>query len=325
MHELTLEVSPNPHKQPKIAVFSGLKLATSTELSHRVLALIGDPAQWDGLPANTRDWLALQAEMSALPRPGTLVTESFRYDGRWHFALYGFAGRNALQTLGLLMTRTMEVAGLGPLGFLSTDYALLIWSVDPVTDPAPLLDRDGLREGLGAWLGGNAVMKRTFRNVAIVSGLIQRNMPGARRSGKQATFSSDILYDTLRRYDPDHLLLRVTATEAARGLVDFGRIEEMLDRSAELDHRMLDRVSPLAAPLMLEMGRVRIEGQGRMRLAEEEAEAMMRDAGLTLTDDPDLAAQAAGLDGMRAARPEPAAVPRRRSGGRRPRTVPLAR
>ena len=325
LHELTLEVSPNPHKQPKIAVFSGLKLATSTELSHRVLALIGDPAQWDGLPANTRDWLALQAEMSALPRPGTLVTESFRYDGRWHFALYGFAGRNALQTLGLLMTRTMEVAGLGPLGFLSTDYALLIWSVDPVTDPSPLLDRDGLREGLGAWLGGNAVMKRTFRNVAIVSGLIQRNMPGARRSGKQATFSSDILYDTLRRYDPDHLLLRVTATEAARGLVDFGRIEEMLDRSAELDHRMLDRVSPLAAPLMLEMGRVRIEGQGRMRLAEEEAEAMMRDAGLTLTDDPDLAAQAAGLDGMRAARPEPAATPRRRAGRGRPRTVPLAR
>ena len=301
-----------------------MKLATSTELSHRVLALIGDPAHWDALPPDTRDWLALQDGMSALPRPGTLVTESFRYDGRWHFALYGFAGRNALQTLGLLLTRTMEVAGLGPLGFLSTDYALLIWSVDPVTDPAPLLDREALREGLGAWLGDNAVMKRTFRNVAIVSGLIQRNMPGGRRTGKQATFSSDILYDTLRRYDPDHLLMRITAIEAGRGLVDFGRIEEMLDRSAALDHRMLDRVSPLAAPLMLEMGRVRIEGQGRMRLAEAEAEAMMRDAGLTLTDDPAGAAQAAGLDGVRPVAPAP--EPRRQARGRsRSRTVPLAR
>ncbi len=217
------------------------------------------------------------------------------------------------------MTRTMEIAGLGPLGFLATDYALLIWSVDPVTDTAALLDREALRAGLGDWLAGNAVMKRTFRNVAIIAGLIQRNMPGGRRTGKQATFSSDILYDTLRRYDPDHLLLRITATEAGRGLVDFGRIEEMLDRSPDLDHRMLDRVSPLAAPLMLEMGRVRIDGQGRARLAEAEAEAMMRDAGLTLTDDPTQVAQQAGIgDGVN----RPMTGPRTR---RRPMTVPLAR
>ncbi|WP_299362379.1 ligase-associated DNA damage response DEXH box helicase [uncultured Paracoccus sp.] len=331
LRELTLEVTPNPHKEPRIATFNGLKLATSTELSHRVLALIGDPDRWDALPANTRDWLAHQAAASALPQPGTLLSESFRFDGRWHFALYGFAGRNALQTLGLLMTRTMEVAGLGPLGFLATDYALLVWSVDPVTDTAPLLDRAALRAGLGDWLAGNAVMKRTFRNVAIIAGLIQRNMPGGRRSGKQATFSSDILYDTLRRYDPDHLLLRITAIEAGRGLVDFGRIEEMLERSPRLDHRMLDRVSPLAAPLMLEMGRVRIDGQGRMRLAEAEAEAMMRDAGLTLTHDPAQAAVQAGIgDGVnrpatgvgRRARGTTTPRPRRAP---RPATVPLPR
>ena len=189
-----------------------------------------------------------------------------------------------------------------------------------MTETETLLDRAALREGLGDWLGGNAVMKRTFRNVAIVAGLIQRNLPGGRRSGKQATFSSDILYDTLRRHDPDHLLLRITATEAGRGLVDFGRIEEMLDRSPRLDHRMLDRVSPLAAPLMLEMGRVRIEGQGRMRLAEAEAEAMMAAAGLrldggTVLDLSDLPAPAA-----------PAAKPAdRRPRRSRPRTVPLPR
>ena len=60
------------------------------------------------------------------------------------------------------------------------------------------------------------------------AGLIQRNLPGARKSGRQATFSSDILYDTLLRHDPDHLLLRLTREEAMRGLVDFGRLEEML-------------------------------------------------------------------------------------------------
>ena len=281
LRDMVVEVTKQPAREPKIAVFSGLKMATSTQLSHRVQALIGDASQHDKLPPDTAEWLALQGRVSVLPRPGVLVTESFPHQGRWHLAVYGFAGRNALQTLGLLMTRVMEEAGLAPLGFLSTDYALLIWSLDPVTDPAPLLDRHALREGLGDWLGRNAVMKRSFRSVATIAGLIHRNLPGQRKSGRQATFSSDILYDTLRRYDPDHLMLRITTDEARRGLVDFDRIEEMLDRSDRLDHRMLDRVSPLAAPLMLEKGRVPIAGQGRERLAEAEAAALMAEAGLS--------------------------------------------
>ncbi|WP_134679447.1 ligase-associated DNA damage response DEXH box helicase [Paracoccus ravus] len=280
MREMVIEVSPQPNAQPKIAVYSGVKLAMSTQLAHRVLALIGDPARHASLPVQTRDWLSLQSQISRLPEPGLLLSESFPYAGLWHFALYGFAGRNALQTLGLLLTREMEQEGLGPLGFLSTDYALLIWSMDPLLDPAPLLETARLRAGLGDWLAGNAVMKRTFRNVAIVAGLIQRNMPGLRKSGRQATFSSDILYDTLRKYDPDHLMLRVTAEEAGRGLVDFGRIEEMLARSPRREHLMLERVSPLAAPLLIEVGKVPIRGEGRERLARIEAETLMRAAGL---------------------------------------------
>ena len=280
LRDMVIEVTPQPGAQPKIAVFSGVKLAMSTQLAHRVLALIGDPARHDALPPETRDWLALQAQVSRLPEPALLMSESFPHAGLWHFSLYGFAGRNALQTLGLLLTREMEGAGLGPLGFLATDYALLVWSLDPVRDPAPLLDAERLRAGLGDWLGDNAVMKRTFRNVATVAGLIQRNLPGLRKSGRQATFSSDILYDTLRKYDPGHLMLRITADEAGRGLVDFGRIEEMLARSPRREHRMLDRVSPLAAPLLLEVGKVPIRGEGRERLAQIEAETLMREAGL---------------------------------------------
>nr|WP_268939165.1 ligase-associated DNA damage response DEXH box helicase [Paracoccus aerius] len=280
LREMVVEVTKQPTRQPRIALYSGMKLATSTQLSHRVQALVGDRSRHWVLPPDTADWLALQEKISTLPQPGVLLSESFPFQGKWHFALYGFAGRNALQTLSLLMTKTMEDAGLGPLGFIATDYALLIWSLDAVTDPAPLLDREALRAGLGDWLGGNAVMKRTFKNVAVISGLIQRNMPGQRKSGKQATFSSDILYDTLRRYDPDHLLLRITADEARRGLVDFDRIEEMLDHSPHHDHRMTGRVTPLAAPLLLEYGRVPITGAGRDRMAEAEAQALMAEAGL---------------------------------------------
>ncbi len=181
----------------------------------------------------------------------------------------------------------MEAAGLNPLGFVANDYALLIWGLDEVPDPAALLDPAGLREGLEGWLGENAVMKRTFRSAATVAGLIEKNLPGLRKTGRQATFSSDILYDTLRRHDPGHLMLRITRAEAGRGLVDFGRIEEMLARSrGRVDHVRAPHVTPLAAPLFLEMGRVPIKGRAEARLVSEAADALLAEAGLRPVEAP---------------------------------------
>ncbi len=195
--------------------------------------------------------------------------------------VYGFAGRNGQQTLGLLLTKQMEALGLAPLGFVATDYATLIWGLDPVTDPTPLFDPQTLRDGLETWLAGNAVMKRTFRASAIIAGLIERSHQGRRKSGRQATFTSDILYDTLRKYDPDHLMLQITREEALRGLVDFARIEDLLARVGPRIHlTRLPRVTPLAAPLFLEPGRIPVHGKGRDRMAEDDARQLMRDAGL---------------------------------------------
>ncbi len=281
LREMTVEVSRRADKKPKIATFMGTKFATSTQLSGRILDMF-QAEDWPALPQHTRDWLHLQRRVSRLPERGRLLIESFPHDGREQTVIYGFAGRNAQQTLGLLLTKRLEEMGLNPLGFVSTDYATLIWGLDAVVDPEPLLQIQSLRDGLDRWLAGNAVMKRTFRASATIAGLIERNTPSARKSGRQATFSSDILYDTLQKYDPDHLMLQITREEAMRGLVDFGRIEEMAARvEGRIDLIRLDRVPPLAAPLFLEPGRVPIKGLAEEKLLAEEAERLMATAGLT--------------------------------------------
>lgn len=280
LKEMTVEVSRSAAKKPRVAVFQGTKFSTSTQLSSRILEMFRRES-WPALPDHTAAWLALQREVSHLPSHDRVLVESFPHDGLAHTCFYGFAGRNAQQTLGLLLTRRMETTGLNPLGFVATDYATLIWGLGEVQDPAPLLHDKGLREGLDDWLKGNAVMKRTFRGAATIAGLIERNLPQTRKSGRQATFSSDILYDTLRKYDPDHLLMRITEAEAMRGLVDFGRIEEFLARTeGRIDHVRLERVSPLAAPMLLEVGKVPIVGEGRERLVAQEAATLMAEAGL---------------------------------------------
>ncbi len=280
LRDMTVEVSRDVGRKPRIATFSGTKFATSTQLSARLQEMFTQ-TNWPDLPSHTAQWLHLQREVSQLPQPGRLLIESFPHDGQEQTVVYGFAGRNGMQTLGLLLTKRMEELGLNPLGFVATDYATLIWGLDALRDPAPLFDLDALQTGLETWLAGNAVMKRTFRASATIAGLIERNSPSARKSGRQATFSSDILYDTLARYDPDHLMLQITREEALRGLVDFGRIEEMIARvGTRIDHKVLSRVTPLAAPLFLEMGRVPVKGEAEERLLAQESARLMAQSGL---------------------------------------------
>ena len=281
LREMTVQVGPSPRRDPRIAVFGGSKFSTSTQLSARVSRMINARDTWKSLPGHTALWLDQQSRISALPASDHMLVETFWRGDRAYACFYGFAGKNAMQTLGLLITNLMEQQGLEPLGFVSTDYALLIWGLQCITDPAPLLDRSRLRSGLDTWLSQNMLMKKTFRNSAHVACLIERNLPGTRKSGRQATFSSDILYDTLRKYDPDHLLMHITRIEAERGLVDFGRIEELLDR---IDGRIqlihAPHVTPMAAPLLLEVGKVPIMGSGRERLIEEDAADLMAEAGI---------------------------------------------
>ena len=284
LREMTVEVSRKPGKKPKIATFSGTKFATSTQLSKRILDGL-KRLDWPELPLYMRNWISLQRQVSKLPQVDRLLVETFPYEGRSTSVFYGFAGRNAMQTLGLLLSKRMEDAGLAPLGFVATDYAVMIWGLEPVTDPAALLGAQGLRDGLETWLAGNAVMKRTFRTSAVIAGLIERNLPGSRKSGRQATFSSDILYDTLLKYDPEHVLMQITREEARKGLVDFDRIEEMLKRiSGRIDHVVLERVTPFAAPLLLEMGRVPVKGQAEEQLLAEETAKLMQASGINQID-----------------------------------------
>ena len=280
LRDMTVLVSRRADKKPKVATFAGTKFATSTQLSQRILAGFQKEV-WPALPKYMREWLALQRQVSHLPKADRLLVETFPHEGRFTTVIYGFAGRNAMQTLGLLVSKRMEDTGLGPLGFVATDYALMLWGTGEVLDPTSLLAAKGLRDGLETWLLGNAVMKRTFRASAVIAGLIERNYPGKRKSGRQATFSSDILYDTLLKYDPDHVLMQITREEAFKGLVDFGRIEEMLERiEGRIDHVVLTRVSPFAAPMFLEVGKVPVKGEAEERLLAEETERLMKYSGL---------------------------------------------
>jgi ATP-dependent Lhr-like helicase len=280
-------VSRTTATDPKVPAYEGGKFPLSTFLADRVRNLISDPAAWAALPRSVSDWLRIQEWRSRLPRPQELLVETFPRGGRNYLVCYPFEGRLAHQTLGMLLTRRLERARLRPLGFVATEYALAIWGLgdmglalrrDALSLDA-LFDQDMLGDDLEAWLAEAALMKRTFRNCAIIAGLIEKRFPGEEKSRRELTISTDLVYDVLRRHQPDHILLRAARADAATGLLDIRRLSEALSRiKGRIIHKDLDRVSPLAVPVMLEIGRETVYGEAADELLREAADALVEEA-----------------------------------------------
>jgi ATP-dependent Lhr-like helicase len=219
-----------------------------------------------------REWLDLQLARSVMPGRDDLLVETFPRGDRWYLVAYCFEGRNAHQTLGMLVTRRMERMGLQPLGFVATDYVLAVWSATEPRDLDRLFEQDMLGEDLESWMDESSMLKRTFRTVAVIAGLIARHYPGQDKNRRQVTVNSDLIFDVLRKHQPGHILLRATREDAARGLTDIARIADMLGRvKHRIRHQRLTRVSPLAVPVLLEIGRENVRTEGSDEALLEEA------------------------------------------------------
>ena len=263
----------------RIPTYGGSRMPISTNLADRVRRFLAEPAEWDRFPSDVRDWLAMQARRSSLPEPGQLLVETFEREKRHHMVTYSFEGWNANQALGMLVTRRMETAGLKPIGFVASDYALATYSLERVTDPRPLFSPDILEHEFVDWVQQSSLLKRAFREVAVIGGLVERQHPGRRKTGKQVSFSTDLIYDVLRKYEPDHLLLRAAWDDARARMTDVGRIAHLLDRAGStMLHVDLPRVSPLAVPVLVLIGRERVSQSSADDMLLIEAEALAAEA-----------------------------------------------
>jgi len=273
IRETTVEAMEGGDGDPAVPAYAGGRMPLTTNLANRVRTMLQDPSTWGAFPEPVQEWLGMQKKVSRLPGRHDLLVETFPRGDRFFLVAYCFEGRNAHQTLGLLLTRRMQRFGMQPLGFVATDYVLATWSANEPTDVAKLFEQDMLGDDLEAWMAESSMLRRTFRNVAVIAGLIERQHPGAVKTKRQVTVNSDLIYDVLRRHQPDHILLRATRADAAGGLTDVGRIAGMLERiHGRVRHMVLSRISPLAVPVLLEIGRESVRNQGGDDLLLEEAE-----------------------------------------------------
>ena len=287
MFETEAYVSRAQAKDPKIPSYMGGKFPLSTYLADGVRKILSQPDHWGVLPDQVSDWLRLQRDASILPPADSMLVETFPRGAQNYLVCYPFEGRLAHQTLGMLLTRRLERARARPLGFVASDYSLAIWGLGDLSAMIrtgrlsldELFDEDMLGDDLEDWLYESQLMRRTFRNCAIIAGLIERRHPGKEKTGRQITVSSDIIYDVLYEHEPDHILIQATRRDAARGLLDVERLGQALRRIRKhIVHKPLDRISPLAVPVLLDIGKTPIFGEGRESAMADAAEELIKEA-----------------------------------------------
>jgi ATP-dependent Lhr-like helicase len=283
IRDMTLEARPAAGGEPKVPAYSGGQMPLSTFLADGVRALLARPEDWRALPGDVQEWLDLQARFSAIPGPDRLLVEHFFEQRLFRTVFYTFAGRRANQTLGMLITRRMEHLGLKPISFQITDYGLVISGLSAIDAHhiAQFLAPDILGDELEEWILDSPMLKRSFRHVATVTGIVEQQNNAARKTMRQMTVSTDLIYDVLRRYEPDHILLQVTRRDAERELLDLKRLADLLMRFQDRWLFMeLSRASPFSIPVLTDVRTEQVRGAGIEDLLAQasiqlEAEEMM--------------------------------------------------
>jgi ATP-dependent Lhr-like helicase len=280
MAENEAYASKTEEKEPMVPSYMGGKFPLSTFLASRVRALLADPEQWRFLPGQVSWWLDLQRAKSSIPKAEQMLVETFPRGSRHYLACYPFEGRLAHQTLGMLLTQRLEKMRMRPMGFMANDYALTVWALGDMSrlDMHLLFSDEGVGDGLDAWMADSNLLKRTFRTCATIAGLIDRRHPGHEKTGRQMMVNSDLIYEVLERHEPDHILLQATREDVSAGLLDLARMRQLLERirpAGRILHRTLAQISPLAVPLMMEIGRESIGGEANEDLLAEVADEFM--------------------------------------------------
>lgn len=239
------------------AVWQGGRLPLSGLLAGRVARLLEDPDDSPEMQA-LAPLRALQARLSALPARGRWLAERHRSrDGR-HLVLLPFAGRDLHESLALLLAGRLQRRQAGGIAFAVNDHGLILTGrALPDVDAGllrALLDPHDLEADLAEAVGLAELVRRRFRDIARIAGLVQVARPGAEPGLRQLQASSGLLHDVLARHEPRHVLLRQARREVDADVLALPRLRALLE--ARRDDGVLvtspRQLTPLAFPLWAE-------------------------------------------------------------------------
>jgi ATP-dependent Lhr-like helicase len=250
--------------------WAGARMPLSTELAQAVRDTL-DAARRGTFASPelqaVRPLLALQAERSIIPAPDELLVERCRTREGHHLFVYPFDGRLVHEGLAALLAYRLAQHAPATYTFACNDYGFDLLAADAAPLEAALeaglLSTAHLLHDITASLNAAELARRQFREIARVAGLVFGGFPGAAKTVRQLQASSGLLYDVFTRHDPGNLLLRQAQREVLERQLEASRLGRVLARLSRATLRVVevDRPTPLAFPLLVDMTRGRVSSE----------------------------------------------------------------
>ena len=193
-----------------------------------------------------------QARVSAIPTERDFLIEVYAEGNLRHFFFHSLIGRSANDALSrILAWRVKERKGGNALVTID-DYGFLMSLRDfqsmPLDEWRELFAPENAEADLHAALAPSQLVKWQFRSVAQTGLMVPRQQFGRERPSRALQWSTEVIFEVLQKYEPDHPLLVEAYHGAAHTFLDLPRAFDFLLRARELSWQRVevDRVSPFA-------------------------------------------------------------------------------
>lgn len=257
----------------KMPLASGLAAAVvelRTELARLIACRPGSPAPAPAYNNSAAAWLeseyrltaanaralvehfTLQAQVSAIPTSEFFLVERYDQRGLIHYFFHALIGRSANDAVSRIVAQRVQETKGGNALVTIDDYGFLLtlkpFQAMTAAEWRLLFRRDGAEAALREALSESNLVKWQFRGVAQTGLMVPRRVRGEERGARALQWSSEIIFEVLRRHEPDHPLLVEAYAEATLRFLDLPRALAFLEKVTELpwEYRELSRVSPFS-------------------------------------------------------------------------------
>lgn len=265
--EMEAHVRKSKKKTGKVPSWQGGRMPLSSQMSEMIRLKIDEAAtgnESDDEMKFLKPLMQLQRERSHLPKKNEFLVEYFHTNEGYHVLMYPFEGRAVHEGMAALIAYRM--AQIQPITFsiAMNDYGFELLSDQeiPIYEAIEtnVLGVDALMKDIQASINSTEMAKRKFRDIAAISGLIFKGLPGQKIKERHLQSSSQLFFNVFHEYESHNLLLLQAFEEVMDFQLEEARLRNALNRIA---HQKIvitepEKPTPFAFPIMVDRTREKL-------------------------------------------------------------------
>lgn len=268
--EMEAHVRKSKRKSGKVPSWQGGRMPLSSQMSEMIRLKIDQAAtgnESDDEMKFLRPLMHLQRDRSHLPKATEFLIEYFHTTEGYHVLMYPFEGRAVHEGMAALIAWRM--AQIKPITFsiAMNDYGFELLSDQeiPIYEAIEtnVLGGEDLIKDIQASINSTEMAKRKFRDIAAISGLIFKGLPGQKIKERHLQSSSQLFFNVFHEYESHNLLLLQAFEEVMDFQLEEARLRMALDRIA---HQKIiitepEKPTPFAFPIMVDRTREKLTSE----------------------------------------------------------------